>query len=165
MRKLVTTILVLVSSGMWSMAAAAAPRPADQPRTMEEVIDRVTANENHLNQEVRKYAPLVETYIQNLKPDKDLGSVPAGDKYFLGRADFSKGVNLVSLTEADTKSKKIFKSIGEDVLCYPKTAFDLRETTLSVDEFADDQQSPPLAHHFQRACNRTILTRIVFLQH
>src|SRR4029077_7227590 len=64
-----------------------------------------------------------------------------------------------------TKSKKIFKSIGEDVLCYPKTAFDLRETTLSVDEFADDQQSPPLAHHFQRACNRTILTRIVFLQH
>jgi len=112
MRKLVTTILVLVSSGMGSMAAAAAPRPADQPRTMEEVIDRVTANENHLNQEVRKYAPLVETYIQNLKPDKDLGSVPAGDKYFLGRADFSKGVNLVSLTEADTKSKKIFTGIG-----------------------------------------------------
>jgi len=112
MRKLVTTILVLVTSGMGSMATAAAPRPADQPRTMEEVIDRVTANENHLNQEVRKYSPLVETYIQNLKPDKDLGSVPAGDKYFLGRADFSKGVNLVSLTEADTKSKKIFTGIG-----------------------------------------------------
>jgi hypothetical protein len=112
MRKLVTTILVLVSSGMGSMAAAAAPRPADQPRTMEEAVDRIIANENHLNQEVRKYSPLVETYIQNLKPDKDLGFVPAGDKYFLGRADFSKGVNLVSLTEADTKSKKIFTGIG-----------------------------------------------------
>src|SRR5229473_3017739 len=112
MRKLAAAMVVLVWSGMGSMAAAAAPRPADQPRTMEEVVDRVIVNENHLNQEIRKYAPLVETYIQNQKPDKDLGFVPAGDKYFLGREDFSKGVNLVSLTDADTKGKKTFSGIG-----------------------------------------------------
>src|SRR4030088_3373076 len=112
MRKLATAILVLVSAGMGSNAAAAAPRPADQPRTMEEVVDRIIVNENHMNQEVRKFSPLVETYIQNLKPDKSLGFTPAGDKYFLGRADFSKGVNLVSLTDADTKGKKIFSGIG-----------------------------------------------------
>src|SRR4030088_836443 len=108
MRKLAATILVLVSSGI----GAAAAKPADQPRTMDEVVDRVVVNENHLNQEIRKYSPLVETYIQNLRPDKDLGFTPAGDKYFLGRADFSKGVNLVSLTDADTKGKKIFSGIG-----------------------------------------------------
>jgi hypothetical protein len=108
MRKLAATMLVLVSSGI----ATAAATPADQPRTMEEVIDRVVVNENHLNQEIRKFSPLVETYIQNLKPDKDLGFTPAGDKYFLGRADFSKGVNLVSLTDADTKGKKLFSGIG-----------------------------------------------------
>jgi hypothetical protein len=112
MRKLAVAILVLVSSGMVSNVAAATPRAADQPRTVEEVIDRVIVNENHLNQEIRKFSPLVETYIQNLKPDKDLGYSPAGDKYFLGRADFSKGVNLVSLTDADTKGKKIFSGIG-----------------------------------------------------
>jgi len=112
MRKLVVAILVFVSTGMGSNVAAAAPRPADQPRTVEEVIDRVVVNENHLNQEIRKFSPLVETYIQNLKPDKELGYSPAGDKYFLGRADFSKGVNLVSLTDADTKGKKIFSGIG-----------------------------------------------------
>src|SRR6266436_5724438 len=112
MRKLAVAILVLVSSGMGRNVAAATPLPADQPRTVEEVIDRVVVNENHLNQEIRKFSPLVETYIQNLKPDKDLGFVPAGDKYFLGRADFSKGVNLVSLTDADTKGKKIFSGIG-----------------------------------------------------
>src|ERR1700736_631534 len=113
MRKLATAILVLASSGMGSMAAAAAPHTAaDQPKTMEEVVDRVIVNENHLNQEIRKYTPLVETYIQNQKPDNNLGFVPAGDKYFLGRADFSKGVNLVSLTEADNKGKKIFSGIG-----------------------------------------------------
>jgi hypothetical protein len=112
MRKLAATILVLVFSGMGSKAAAAAALPADQPRTVEEVIDRVVVNENHLNQEVRKFSPLVETYIQNLKPDRELGFTPAGDKYFLGRADFSKGVSLVSLTDADTKGKKLFSGIG-----------------------------------------------------
>jgi hypothetical protein len=112
MRKFVTTIFVVVSSGMGALAAAAVPTPADQPRTMEEVIDRVTTRENQLNQDIRKYSPLVETYIQNLRPDKDLGYVPAGDKYFLGKADFSKGVNLASLTETDNKGKKIFTGIG-----------------------------------------------------
>src|SRR6266704_1308861 len=87
-------------------------KAADQPRTMEEVIDRVITNENRANQQIRQYSPLVETYIQNLRPDKDLGYVPAGDKYFLGRADFSKGVTLVSLTDTNGKGKKIFGSIG-----------------------------------------------------
>jgi len=79
---------------------------------MEDVIDRVITNENRSVQQIRQYSPLVETYIQNLKPDKDLGYAPAGDKYFLGRADFSKGVSLVSLTDTNSKGKKIFGSIG-----------------------------------------------------
>jgi len=112
MRKLLTAVLALVGISLGTVAAGAAPNPADQPRTMEEVIDRIVVNENHLNQEIRKFSPLVETYIQNLKPDKELGFVPAGDKYFLGRADFSRGVNLVSLTDADTKGKKFFSGIG-----------------------------------------------------
>jgi hypothetical protein len=112
MRKLATAILALAASAFGISAAAAAPQPPDQPRTMDEVVDKVVLNENHLNQEIRKFSPLVETYIQNLRPDPNLGFVPAGDKYFLGRADFSKGVNLVSLTDADTKGKKFFSGIG-----------------------------------------------------
>ena len=113
MRKLATTILVLILSGLGALAAEATPKPADQqPRTMEDVIDRVITNENRANQQIRQYSPLVETYIQNLKPDKELGYAPAGDKYFLGRADFSKGVSLVSLTDVNSKGKKIFGAIG-----------------------------------------------------
>src|SRR5271154_5340590 len=108
----VTGILALLASGMGTMAAAAVPPPVDQARTMEEVVDRVVANENKLNQDIRKYSPLVETYIQNLKPDTNLGFVPAGDKYFLGKAEFAKGVNLASLSDTDTKGKKIFTGIG-----------------------------------------------------
>jgi len=113
MRKLATTILVLILSGLGALAAEATPKPADQqPRTMEDVIDRVITNENRANQQIRQYSPLVETYIQNLKPDKELGYTPAGDKYFLGRADFAKGVSLVSLTDVNGKGKKFFGSIG-----------------------------------------------------
>jgi hypothetical protein len=79
---------------------------------MEEVVDRVITNENRLNSQISKYQPLVETYIQNLKPDKDLGYTPAGDKYFLGRAQFTKGVELISLSDTGGKGKKIFTGIG-----------------------------------------------------
>jgi hypothetical protein len=112
MRKVATTIFVLILSGLGTLSATAAPKPADQPRTMDEVIDRVITNENRATQQLKQYSPLVETYIQNLKPDKDLGYAPAGDKYFLGRADFSKGVSLVSLTDTNSKGRKIFGSIG-----------------------------------------------------
>jgi hypothetical protein len=111
MRKLATTILGLVLGGSGAITAAAAPEP-QQAKTMDQVIDRVMANENRLNQQIRQYSPLVETYIQDLKPDKDLGYAPGGDKYFLGRADFSKGVSLVSLTDQEGKGKKIFGAIG-----------------------------------------------------
>jgi hypothetical protein len=112
MRTLATAILVLLSGGLGTQAAAAAPKPAEQPKSMEEILDRIVKNENQLNEDIRKYSPLVETYIQNLKPDATMGYVPAGDKYFLGKADFAKGVNLVSLSDTDTKGKKIFSGIG-----------------------------------------------------
>ena len=106
MRKLATVVLGFVLGGSGAIASA------QQARTMDQVIDRVITNENRLDQQIRQYSPLVETYIQNLKPDKDLGYVPAGDKYFLGRADFSKGVQLVSLSNAEGKGKKIMGSVG-----------------------------------------------------
>src|SRR5499425_1971587 len=117
MRKAAFASLVLLLSGAAAFAGQGTPLPATSanqmgPRTMDEALDRVISNENRLYSNIKNYSPLVETYIQNLKPDKDLGSVPAGDKYFLGRADFQKGVALVSLSDTDSKGKKIFSSIG-----------------------------------------------------
>jgi hypothetical protein len=109
---LATVVLGFVLGGSGTIANAAATPEPQQARTMDQVIDRVITNENRLNQQIRQYSPLVETYIQNLKPDKDLGEVPAGDKYFLGRADFSKGVALVPLSDSGSRGKKIFGSVG-----------------------------------------------------
>jgi len=116
MRKFVLTLLFLAVGGAAALADDAAAQKAvlvpEQPRTMEEVVKRVVDNENHMYGRIKEYAPLVETYIQNLKPDKELGEVPAGDRYFLGKADFSKTVALVSLTDTSSKGKKIFTGIG-----------------------------------------------------
>jgi len=117
MRKFLTGVLVLAACGTAGLGAdddqskKIAMLP-EQPRTMEQVIDRVTNNENHLYGKMKEYSPLVETYIQNLKGDKELGAVPAGDKYFLGKADFSKGVGLVSISDTNSKGKKLFVGIG-----------------------------------------------------
>src|SRR5271167_3066912 len=123
MGKLQRNILALVlgaSTGLATFGAtpgtpadgSGAGAAADQPKTMDQVVDRVTSNEQRLYGQIRNYSPLVETYIQNLKPDKDLGQVPAGDKYFLGRANFAKGVALVPLTDTQSKGKKVVGSIG-----------------------------------------------------
>jgi len=111
MRRVAGVVFGVVLGGL-GMLAAARPAAAQQARTMSDVIDRVITNENRSIQQIRQYSPLVETYIQNQKPDKDLGTVPAGDKYFLGRADFSKGVALVSLTDTNSKGKRLFGAIG-----------------------------------------------------
>jgi Peptidase family M48 len=111
-----SVLSILVFSALAAAAYAAPPAtpvpPQATAKTMDEVIDRVITNENRLNSQISKYRPLVETYIQNLKPDKDLGYTPAGDKYFLGRAQFTKGVELVSLSETGGKGKKVFTGIG-----------------------------------------------------
>ncbi len=115
MRTLSKKILVLIFGACASvpLIANTPPAPAaDQPRTMDQAVDRIVANEQRLYGQMRNYSPLVETYIQNLRPDKDLGEVPAGDKYFLGRANFEKGVNLVPLTDNAGKGKKVVGSIG-----------------------------------------------------
>ena len=111
MRRVGGVVFGVVLCGM-GVLVAAKPAAAQQARTMSDVIDRVITNENRSIQQIRQYSPLVETYIQNQRPDKDLGTVPAGDKYFLGRADFSKGVALVSLTDTNSKGKKLFGAIG-----------------------------------------------------
>lgn len=105
-------LALTLGAGVVAAAAPANTPAVDQPRTVEQVLDRVVSNEQRLYTQMRDYKPLVETYIQNLKPDKDLGYVPAGDKYFLGRADFSKGVSLIPLNDTSSKGKKVFGSVG-----------------------------------------------------
>jgi len=53
------------------------------------------------------------TYIQKLRPDKDLGAVPDGDKYFLGRAELAKGVELEPLIRVTGIKHMMLASLGK----------------------------------------------------
>ena len=54
------------------------------------LIDKAIVREKVVVKTVKERAPLVETYIQNMKPDPVLGQVPESDEHFLGRVEFSK---------------------------------------------------------------------------
>ena len=57
------------------------------------LIDKAIVREKEVIKVVKERAPLVETYIQNMKPDPILLQVPESDQHFLARVDFSKVIN------------------------------------------------------------------------
>src|SRR5271154_1583996 len=73
--------------------------------TVNQAIDRMIAREHDENATVRRYNPIIETYIQDMKPDKDMGSIPVKDHYFLGQANLAKGV--VDTSMLDKKKSKM----------------------------------------------------------
>jgi hypothetical protein len=57
------------------------------------LIDKAIVREKEVIKVVKERAPLVETYIQNMKPDPVLLQVPESDQHFLARVDFGKVIN------------------------------------------------------------------------
>ncbi len=52
------------------------------------LIDKAIAREKVVITTLKERTPLVETYIQNMKPDDVVGQAPESDQHFLGRVDF-----------------------------------------------------------------------------
>ena len=71
---------------------AAAEQAIPSANSFDQVVDRAVEREHFFMAQMKQLHPLVETYIQNLREDKDLDApVPASDVYFLGRLDMSEG--------------------------------------------------------------------------
>jgi hypothetical protein len=83
---------------LFAAIPGAAIAQSGQPSTVDQVVDRIVMQEKAEMQMLHQYSPLVETYIQLLKPDQALGTAPAGDKYYLGKANLGKGLDLQPLT-------------------------------------------------------------------
>jgi hypothetical protein len=85
---------------------------AQQQPTLTEVVDKIVSQEQAEVRSLRQYSPIVETYIQTLRPSKDLGAVPNGDKYFLGRAELAKGVELEPLISGTRIKHNMIGGLG-----------------------------------------------------
>jgi len=112
---LVLWTLVLAGGSAVGLTAQSAPVPqpstpdAESQKTtaaatsFDQVVDRAIEREHFFMAQMRQFHPLVETYLQNLKDDKDLGTtVPVSDIYFLGRLDMSNGTDDRTFTSPTT---------------------------------------------------------------
>ena len=81
------------------------------PAAFDQAIDRIAAREAENFKTLQQYSPMVETYIQELKTDKELGLVPEGDHYFLGRATYKGYVRDVNFLGEPFTSRLLHPSV------------------------------------------------------
>ncbi|MGB0063485.1 MAG: M48 family metalloprotease [Terracidiphilus sp.] len=94
-RKIPLALLILSLSTGYAFARRA-KEPKFEPfrqLTPEQnaLVQRSIAQEKVLIRNIQQRTPLVETYIQDTKPDVKLYEVPVSDQYMLSRVDFGKG--------------------------------------------------------------------------
>ena len=76
------------------VAISASTAPASvPPATMDQVVDRAIEREHALMEMLKTRTPLVETYLQDLKFDPQVGPAPVQDHYFLGRMNLGESVD------------------------------------------------------------------------
>ena len=93
---------------LWS-----SPAPAEEASALDQVLDAIVAREQALDETMRRYGPLVETYLQTLEPDANLGVVPQTDHYFLGRLDLSGGAGSPVASVRAKSTEKLFDLFKE----------------------------------------------------
>jgi len=96
---------------------------AQQPSVLSDVVDEIVKQEQREVQLLRQYSPLVETYIQYIRPDEHFGDVPDGDRYFLGRAVLAKGLRLEPLKREAGMKQKMFGGWGDYITEFVPAGF------------------------------------------
>ena len=62
----------------------------------DEFVDATIRQERNLTNLMRNFKPIVETYVQEQKPDPKTGSAPRSDDYFLSRLDMTGNVETTA---------------------------------------------------------------------
>ena len=91
-RKISLTFFTLALGVTWAHAKKAPQFEATHPLTADQaaLVQKAIAQEKVLIKNIQQHTPLVETYIQDTRPDAKLYEVPVDDQYTLSRVDFGK---------------------------------------------------------------------------
>src|SRR5271170_1743033 len=87
-----------------SRYVAPVPLTPEQAALVQKAVDREKATVKL----IQKSTPVVQTYIQNTRPDPKLQTVPVSDEYIVARVDFGKTFSA-NPYETKNKSKGFFK--------------------------------------------------------
>ena len=91
---------------------APTPSALPQPVTMDQVVDRFIEREHDLMKALSARTPVVETYLQDLSADPQLGPVPMDDHYFLGRMDMGESLNRKDYLKGDQNKNMQTRLMG-----------------------------------------------------
>jgi hypothetical protein len=83
-------------------AVAPIPLTPQQQRLVQQAI----AREKVIIKQIQKSTPVVQSYIQDLRPDVKLYQVPVADQYMIGRVDFGKAFVNEQYAQAPRSEKK-----------------------------------------------------------
>ncbi len=152
LRKLWMTSLLLCLTVVAAEAKKQAKFEPATPLTAEQsaLIQKAIAREKVTIKAIQKRTPLVETYIQNMRPDPKLYAVPVSDQYLLSRVDFGRTFTDKSY-DADKQDKGMFKGSLKAITGLSK-AFKLEYVStgfmqmMFVDPVAFDQQHYDFAY-------------------
>ena len=92
------------SSTQPSAQTMAPPATVPAPTTMDQVVNLFIERERGLIKALANRTPVVETYLQNLTADPQLGPIPSEDHYFLGRLDMGETVDRKDYLKEEQKS-------------------------------------------------------------
>ena len=92
-RKISLTLLTVTLGTSWAYAKKAPKFEPTHQLTAEQaaLVQKSIGQEKILIKTIQQRTPLVETYIQDTRPDVKLYQVPVDDQYTLSRVDFGKG--------------------------------------------------------------------------
>jgi hypothetical protein len=102
-------------SGQAAAPAQAEPTPPPvepTPVTMDQVVNLFILREHGLIKMLSNRTPVVETYLQNLTSDPQLGPVPSDDHYFLGRLDMGETIDRKDYLKGDEKEGMQARLLG-----------------------------------------------------
>ena len=81
------------------------PLTPEQAALVQKAVDREKATVK----QIQKSTPVVQTYIQNTRPDAKLQTVPVSDQYIVARVDFGKAFVANPYETRTAKGKGFFK--------------------------------------------------------
>lgn len=76
------------------------------------LVTRAMGREKVIVKQIAKHTPVVQTYIQNMRPDPIEYEVPVSDQYIIGRVDFSKTFGNDQYDTRGTKKGLLSGSLG-----------------------------------------------------
>jgi hypothetical protein len=137
-RKIHLTFLIIILGATCAYAKKEPKYEQAHALTPEQaaLVVKAIAREKVLIKNIQQRTPLVETYIQNTKPDLKLYQVPVDDEYMLSRVDFGKSFFDKAYNPRETAKDKhsffkgsleaisgLTKALGLERFTYSPTGF------------------------------------------